>query len=360
MGSRPHSISFFSLQCAPALSEGIDTMLTQIVGNRVYDFSHSIGDPNETLMPVALAVGEENELFVVIKGILELSPGVKQITLGDAPGEERILNVFGEYGEGPGQFVWPFGVALDSARNIYVTDAWTDRVSVFSVDGEFTRAFGSPGNGDGQFRRPSGIAIDHDDDLLVVDTLNNRIQKFDADGRFISQWGSIGSAPGEFREPWGIAVDSEGCIYVADYKNHRIQKFDSDGGFMFALGSRGAGEYEFDHPSDVAVDPEGDIYVCDWANSRVQAYDSEGQYITTFIGDAQELSRWQTEFVSANPDVYKARRRAYSLEPEWRFALPMGITFDNHGHRLIVADTQRWRIQIYNKLLDYSEPQFNI
>ena len=359
-GFAPHSISFFSSQRAPALSEGIDTMLTQIVGNRVYDFSHSIGDPNETLMPVALAVGEENELFAVIKGILELSPGVKQITLGDAPGEERILNVIGEYGEEPGQFVWPSGVALDSARNIYVTDAWTDRVSVFSVEGEFIRSFGSSGTAGGQFRRPSGIAIDDNDDVLVVDTLNDRIQKLTPDGIFVSQWGSSGSAPGEFREPWGITTDSEGCIYVADYKNHRIQKFDGDGGFIFALGSKGAGEYEFNHPSDVAVDPEGDIYVCDWANNRVQAYDSDGEYITTFIGDAQDLSRWQTEFVRANPDVYKARRRVYTLEPEWRFALPMGIAFDSHGYRLMVADTQRWRIQIYNKLLDYSEPQFNI
>ena len=110
----------------------------------------------------------------------------------------------------------------------------------------------------------------------------------------------------------------------------------------------------------MAVDPEGDIYVCDWANSRVQAFDSDGRYITTFIGDAQELSKWQREYVSSNPDVYKARRRVYSLEPEWRFALPAGVAFDSANSRLMVADTQRWRIQIYNKVLDYSEPQFNI
>ena len=85
-----------------------------------------------------------------------------------------------------------------------------------------------------------------------------------------------------------------------------------------------------------------------------------GEYITTFIGDAQELSKWQLEYVRSNPDVYKARRRVYTLEPEWRFALPSAVEFDSHNSRLMVADTQRWRIQIYNKLLDYSDPQFNI
>ena len=336
-------------------------MLTKIIGNRVYDYSHVIGDPNETLEPIALAVGDENELFAIIKGILELSPNVTRISLGDEPGDERIVNMIGGgYGQGPGQFVWPTGVALDSERNIYVTDAWTDRVSVFTVEGDFIRSFGTSGDGGGQFRRPSGIAIDANDEVLVVDALNDRVQKLTRDGMFISQWGSTGSGDGEFLSPWGITTDAYGYVYVADYKNHRIQKFDGDGGFVFAFGSRGSGDYEFDHPSDVAVDPDGDIYVCDWANSRVQAYDSGGMYITTFIGDAYELSKWQTDFVRANPDVHKARRRVYSLEPEKHFALPMGVAFDPHGSRLMVADTQRWRIQIYNKVLDYSEPQFNI
>ena len=335
-------------------------MLTKIVGTRVYDFSHVVGDPNETLEPVALAVGAENELFAIIKGILELTPSVTRFALGAAPGDEEIVNLIGERGEGAGQFVWPSGIALDSDRNLYVTDAWMNRVSVFTVEGDFIRSFGSSGDGEGQFRRPSGIAIDAEDNVLVVDTLNHRIQKLTRDGRFLSRWGASGSAPGEFRSPWGVTTDTEGCVYVADHLNHRIQKFDADGGFLFQLGSRGSGDYEFDHPSDVAVDPAGDIYVCDWANHRVQAYDSEGSYITTFIGDAQELSKWQQEYVRANPDVYKARRRVYSLEPEWRFALPSGIAFDAVNSRLMVADTQRWRIQIYNKVLDYSEPQFNI
>ena len=224
-------------------------MLTKVVGNRVYDFSHSIGDPNDTLEPIALAVGDENELFAIIKGILELSPNVTRISLGDVPGDERIVSMIGGgYGEGPGQFTWPTGVALDSDRNVYVTDAWTDRVSVFTVEGDFIRSFGTSGDGDGQFRRPSGIAIDYNDNVLVVDALNDRIQRLTRDGSFISQWGSSGPGNGEFLSPWGITTDAEGCVYVADYKNHRIQKFDGDGGFVFALGSRGSGRLRVRSP----------------------------------------------------------------------------------------------------------------
>ena len=64
--------------------------------------------------------------------------------------------------------------------------------------------------------------------------------------------------------------------------------------------------------------------------------------------------------VAANPDIQKARRRVDTLEPEWRFAMPTGVTFDANNSRLIVADTQRYRLQIYYKLNDYTEPQFNL
>jgi hypothetical protein len=72
------------------------------------------------------------------------------------------------------------------------------------------------------------------------------------------------------------------------------------------------------------------------------------------------MAQWQQNTVDANADVIKARRRAYSLEPEWRFALPTAVEFDGARGRLIVADTQRGRVQIYRKVKDYLEPQFNL
>jgi len=43
----------------------------------------------------------------------------------------------------------------------------------------------------------------------------------------------------------------------------------------------------------------------------------------------------------------------HSLEPEWRFAFPTAVVFDERNDRLIVSDTQRNRLQIYNKLKNY-------
>ena len=72
------------------------------------------------------------------------------------------------------------------------------------------------------------------------------------------------------------------------------------------------------------------------------------------------MAKWHQEQVDANIDVIKARRRVSTLEPEWRFAMPTGITFDRAKSRLLVTDTQRGRIQIYSKVRGYMEAQFNL
>ena len=274
------------------------------------------------------------------------------------PGAEVYLGTFSKYGDGDGELIWPVGIAIDSDENIYIADEWMNRISIFTNSGHFLRNWSS--QGDGEFNRTSGIALDLNDDVYVVDSLNHRVRKFTKDGGYILQFGSFGDGPGELNAPWGVAVDDEGSVYVADHKNHRVQKFDANGEFVASFGSYGKGKGQLNRPSDVAVDPDGDVYVCDWGNDRVQVFASDGRFIASFIGDAQQLAKGHQQQVDANPDVIKARRRAYTLEPEWRFAMPTGVTFDVENSRLIVADSQRSRVQIYNKVKNYMEPQFNL
>lgn len=351
-------------------------MLTQTAAGRAYDYSHSVGIPGISgpsfQNPVGLAIGEGDVVYVLCRGIEGILGGrplvpngyaarVSKVTIGTVPGDEEFVDEFGSYGEGEGQFIWPTGIALDSQMNFYVTDEWLDRVSVFDGDGKFLRQWGAAGSGDGEFNRPSGIAIDPEDNVYIVDSLANRVQKLTKDGKPLAKWGSLGSGPGQFNSPWGICVDGRGDVYVADHKNNRVQKFSPDGEFQVQYGgTQGNGPGQLNRPSGVTVDTDGDVYVCDWANNRVQVFEPDGAPITSFIGDAQELSLWMKWMVDANPDAQKARRRVKSLEPSWRFAFPTGAVFDPAKSRLLVTDTERGRLQIYSKVKEYSEAQFNL
>ncbi len=352
-------------------------MQTQIAAGRVFDFSHAVGRSAASgtgfRHPVALAMAtgsETNAAYVISRGF-EMIPNVhwsrttvgcrvSKVIPGGVSGEEELVTEFSKYGEAPGQIIWPAGIAVDSQGTVYVTDEWMNRVSVFDSEGNFLKLWGETGNGAGDFDGPSGIVINANDDIYISDTRNHRIQKVTKDGAHLATFGELGSSDGELDSPWGIAADFEGYIYVSDHMNHRAQKFTADGAFVASFGSEGTGRGELGRTSGIAVDDEGDVYVCDWSNDRVQVFAADGRFITTLRGDARELSYWASMTVEANPDAVRRRREVRDPSVEWRLNMPTDLLFDPVGRRIIIADAQRQRIQIYNKLDDYTVPSRTI
>lgn len=307
---------------------------------------------------VGMAFGEDDDVYITQKALFFFD--VSRLKIGSEVDDEELIVSFREIDESHFENAWPSCLAVGPGQDVYVTDELRNVISVFDRDGNFIRKFGEPGSGPGQFDRPSGIISAADGTLYVSDTMNHRIQHLSPTGHVIHIWGSQGPDEGQFQSPWGVNLDPDGNVWVADHRNHRAQKFDSNGNFISALGSYGSEAGKFDHPTDVAVDPDGDIYVCDWANDRVQVFNAAGEYLLQMGGSAVELSKWQKRFVEASPDMVKARRRVSTLEPETKFALPTCVRFDAKRNRLYVVDSQRWRIQIFDKLDNYAEPQFNI
>jgi len=176
------------------------------------------------------------------------------------------LGQFGTTGDmsedGPGEFVWTMGIAIDSFFDVYVTDWGNHRVQKFSSSGVFDELWG----GDEMFYGPYGLAVDSGDNVYLAEYLGNRVQKYDG-----SDWSVLISDAG-FNSPSGIAVDADGNIYVCDTDNHRIQVFDSDGNLVTRWGSYGTAPGEFNRPMGIAIHPNGDIYVADTENHRIQVF----------------------------------------------------------------------------------------
>jgi tripartite motif-containing protein 71 len=366
--------------------------LTTVARGRVYDWSHAVGrtaarGPGFNY-PQMICLGKGSTVYATNRGNENnFGMHVNKVHIG-GPSEEELLAEFFEYGEEDGKCIWPFGVAVDDQRDhVYCSDEWTNTISVFDSSGKFIRKWGTSGSGDGELLRPAGLAVEKNGNVIVVDSGNNRLQVFTPEGKFIGKRGKAGSGEGEFNQPWGVTVDKDGNIYVADWKNHRVQKLDANGRFLMQIGEYGTitppeGAYAvttygpyvsamgetvgypkpdlLNHPTDVAVDTDGDIYITDWGNHRVCTFDPEGGPIAHLIGDAQVLSKWGQQTVDANPDMAKARRRVRSLEPQWRFCFPTSVEFDPETDNIIVADSQRQRLQIYKKVRNYSDFQANL
>ncbi len=140
---------------------------------------------------------------------------------------EHVLS-WGEPGTGPGQFVLPHSVAVDTGGRVYVADRENYRIQVFTMDGELLTIWP-------KVERPTDLVL-VDDQYLFVSELNHRISIWSLDGTLLTHWGDEGRSndAGRFISPHTIAVDSRGVVYVGevcdtnaryDRGSRAIQKF---------------------------------------------------------------------------------------------------------------------------------------
>jgi DNA-binding beta-propeller fold protein YncE len=318
--------------------------------DRTFSYTHSLGR-NEFAgtgfrNPVDIAVTGDGTTYVVNRSREDRPDGLRisVVTL-----EEEYISEFASHGQGDGQFIWPSSIALDDKNDLYVSDEWLNRITIFNKDGDFLGKWGQSGTGDGQLNKPAGVAI-HGDTLLLTDSQNNRIQKFGLDGTYRGQFGSFGSGQGQFNLPWGISIDAQGLVYVADWRNDRIQQFNMDGEWQATFGQSGTNIGQFKRPASVCTDEDGDIYVADWGNNRVQVLSPDGRFVAQFHGD-HVLSQWGREKLISNPDMLRQRSIAFANDGgsfERVFAQPCAVKIDNKG-RLAVVENWSGRIQVYAK-----------
>ena len=148
--------------------------------------------------------------------------------------------------------------------------------------------------GDGGFAtgasldEPEGLAVDAAGNLFIADAFNNRVRQVSPDGVIQTVAGNgIGSFFGDggdatsasLDEPGGLAVDEAGNLFVADSVNNRVRQV-SPNGVIRTLAGIGESGFSGDGglatnaslslPADVAVDAVGNLFIADTDNDRVR------------------------------------------------------------------------------------------
>jgi DNA-binding beta-propeller fold protein YncE len=240
-------------------------------------FGTSLGEFNVT---GGLAFGADGSLYVTH----QLGDRITRFSPTHLP-----LASFGSSGTGPGQLRGPSNLAMSPDGNrLYVAELIGDRVSMFDADGNPQGSFGTSGSGPGQFDSPFGIAVNDAGEVFVSDQSNHRIERFDDDGTFLSQWGTFGTGPGEFHNVVGIGFDSAGDLYAADQLNNRVQKLRQDGSPLQQWGTFGTGPGQFYNPWAVLPLPDGEIWVGDTFNHRISIF-GPGQSLSPRIAGITDI-----------------------------------------------------------------------
>ena len=268
-----------------------------------------------------------------------------------------IAGVAGSFGSANGigsaaRFNSPFGAAVDSAGNVYVSDAGNSTIrkltpagtnwvvsTLAGLAGSFASADGT-GSG-ARFNFPQDLAVDSAGNVYVADTDNHTIRKVTPTGVVTTIGGLagvLGAVDGtnkvtRFSEPKGLAVDNAGSVYVADNDYNTIRKMtlagtnwvvttlagrsDPYGGRVDGTGTNA----RFSTPLDVTVDGAGNLYVADGGNNLIRKVVPQGTnwVVTTLAGLGGNYGSTEERGQNA------------------RFAGPSGIAVDSAGN-VYVAD----------------------
>ena len=200
--------------------------------------------------PSGVAVDTAGNLYIADAGnncIRKVTPaGIISTVAGTAPPFMPANETPGFGGDGGqatlAQLYAPYSVAVDTAGNLYIADTNNLRIRkvtpagiISTVAGNGTQGFS--GDGDqatlAELYAPYGVAVDTAGNLYIADAGNDRIREVTPAGiistvagngtpGFSGDGGPATSA--QLYAPYGVAADTTGDLFIADLDNARIRE----------------------------------------------------------------------------------------------------------------------------------------
>lgn len=193
---------------------------------------------------------------------------------------------------------YPYALAIDNSGNLLISDYINNRVRKIDASTGLISTIvgiGTPGStGDGgpataaQIYYPVGIAVDGSGNLFLSEAYGERVRKVNTSGIIttVAGTGTAGysgdggpATAAKLYYPYGVAADRYDNLFIADYVNNRVRKVDTSG-IITTIAGTGFGGYCCDgspatsaylhYPTGVSVDGSGNVYVADYYNSRIR------------------------------------------------------------------------------------------
>ena len=204
--------------------------------------------------PYGVAVDAAGTIYVADTfndTIRAITPAGAVTTFAGSPGLAGSTDATGS----AARFDHPYGIAVDAAGNLYVADTGNSTIRKITPAGAVTTLAGSPGlvgSADGtgaaaRFDDPYGVAVDAAGTVYVSDTFNDTLRAITPAGAVTTLAGTAGvpgsadgtGAAARFDQPYGITVDVAGAVYVADTGNSTVRRVTPAGVVTTVIGAPG-------------------------------------------------------------------------------------------------------------------------
>jgi sugar lactone lactonase YvrE len=243
---------------------------------------------------------------------VNVATGIITTVAGNGYGAGSYTPTGGFSGDGgpalQAQMYEPFGVAVDIAGNIYISDSFNFRIRKVSVATGVITTIAGIGvggySGDGglavnaKIYYPEGLTVDSAGNVYFVDEAENDVRKITAATGIITTIAGMAGIPGTLsfeggfsgdggpatsamlNGPIGIALDSAGNVYISDSGNDRIRKVNVSTGIIQTVVGNGLYGYAGDGgpatnaeliaPYGITIDSSDNMYIADYMNGVVR------------------------------------------------------------------------------------------
>ena len=231
------------------------------------------------------------------------------------------------------QFNAPWGIAVDSAGNVYVSEGGGSglslppshlirKISPTGVVSTLAGSLGSSGLVDGQgtnakFSYPRGLAVDSEGNVYVADSGNNAVRK-------ITPSGLVSTVATGFSLCSALVLDGTGNMYVTDSNSSTIKKVNIATGNVITIAGSNMGYKDgtgaaanFSGPSGICISKPGTLIASEYYNNTLRSINLATNEVTTLAGLGQSAGSMDGTNSAA------------------KFSGPMGIASDNTGNTYV-------------------------
>ncbi|WP_157667649.1 IPTL-CTERM sorting domain-containing protein [Comamonas serinivorans] len=255
----------------------VDTsgVITTVAGNGTAGNSGDGGPATSAsfMSITALALDSAGNLYIG-----SMAGGVRKVDTGGMVTAVSSLNGF-----------VVFDIAFDSAGNLYASQTFDNKIIKMDIGGTVTAVAGTGSagySGDGgaatsaMLDYPFGLAFDSAGNLYVADVGNKVVRKIDSLGIISSvPGGAFTGDMGTSMNSSGIAFDSADNLYISNGSGHTVLKVTPDGVNTIVVGDGTSGysgdgglatQAQLNGVADVAFTSTGAMYVVDGFNGAVR------------------------------------------------------------------------------------------